>query len=104
MQEPKKAEEKTTVQEIYSGELQFRSCMYENGKLQSGRPTLRWCALLNDYCLYIKEKKSAKFPVKVLPLPGMVILYGEEELKSDSVVPNRDYRKVPKFIRTRNYF
>ena len=104
MQEPKKTVEKTTVQEIYSGELQFRSCMYENGKLQSGRPTLRWCALLNDYCLYIKEKKSAKFPVKVLPIPGMVILYGEEELKSDSVVPNRDYRKVPKLIRTCNSF
>ena len=95
-------EKKPTVEEIYSGELQFRSCMYENGKLQSGRPAMRWCVLLNDYCLYLYEKKSAKYPLKVLPIPGMVILYGKEELKSDSVVPSRDYRKVPKFIRTLN--
>ena len=76
--------------------------MYENGKLQSGRPAMRWCVLLNDYCLYIYEKKGAKYPAKVLPIPGMVILYGKEELKSDSVVPSRDYRKVPKSITTDN--
>ena len=91
------------MEEIYSGELQFRSCMYENGKLQSGRPAMRWCVLLNDYCLYIYEKKGAKYPAKVLPIPGMVILYGKEELKSDSVVPHKDYRKVMKhFNRTRD--
>ena len=77
--------------------------MFENGKLQSGRPALRWCVLLNDYCLYIYEKKSAKYPLKVLPIPGMVILYGKEELKSDSVVPSRDYRKVRKCIILRNF-
>ena len=92
------------MQCIYDGELQFRSCVYENGKLQSGKPVLRWCSLLNDYCLYLYEKKSSKYPAKTLPLPGMVILYGEEELKSDSVVPHKDYRKVSKhFIRTRDF-
>ena len=90
------------MEEIYSGELQFRSCMYENGKLQSGKPALRWCVLLNDYCLHIYQKKGAKYPLKVLPIPGMVILYGKEELESDSVVPSRDYRKVSKLIKTRN--
>ena len=98
------------MQCIYEGELQFRSCVYENGKLQSGKPALRWCSLLNDYCLYLYEKKpgsgrsGSKYPTKTLPLPGMVILYGEEELKSDSVVPHKDYRKVSKyFIRTRDF-
>lgn len=79
---------------IYSGELQFRSCIYEQGKLKSGKAEFRWCVLKDDYTLHLYKNRRDRTADKVLPVPGNVVHHGDEELKTDSVVPAGDRKKV----------
>ena len=79
---------------IYNGELQFRSCIYDQGKLKSGKAEFRHCVLKGDYTLHLYKNKKDKTADKVLPVPGNIVHHGDEELKIDSLVPASDRKKV----------
>ena len=57
------------IADIYSGELQFRSCILEEGtgKLKSEKPSCKWCILKEDWTLYLYHNKRDKVPEKILP-------------------------------------
>ena len=68
--------------------------MYDQGKLKSGKADFRWCILTNDYALSLYKKRGDKVPDRVLLVPGNIIQYGDDELKTDKVVPIADRKKV----------
>ena len=68
--------------------------MYDQGKLRSGKAEFRWCVLKADYALHLYKTKKDKTPDKILPVPGNIVHNGDEELKTDSVVPEQDRKKV----------
>ena len=68
--------------------------MYDQGKLRSGKAEFRWCVLNPDYTLHLYKNKKDKTPDKILPVPGNIVHNGDEELKTDSVVPVADRKKV----------
>ena len=82
--------------DIYNGELQFRSCILEEGtgKLKSEKASYKWCILKEDWTLYIYNKERDRVPEKILPVPGNVVLYGDEDLKTDLAVPEKTRRNV----------
>ena len=53
-----------------------------------------WCVLKHDYTLNLYTRKGNKKADKIILVPGQVIQYGDEELKSDMVVPEKDRKKV----------
>ena len=68
--------------------------MYDQGKLRSGKAEFRWCVLKADYALHLYKTKKDKTPDKILPVPCNIVHNGDEELKTDSVVPIADRKKV----------
>jgi hypothetical protein len=85
--------------------LQFRSCILEEGtgKLKSEKATYKWCILKDDWTLYLYHSKKDKTPEKILPVPGNVVHYGDEELKTDVAVPEKQRRNVSYFLLKRHY-
>ena len=79
---------------IYNGELQFRSCIYDQGKLKGGKAISRHCVLKSDYTLHLYKSIKDKKTDQVLPVPGNIVHHGDEELKTDSLVPASDRKKV----------
>ena len=79
---------------IYRGELQFRTGIYDHGKVQSSKPDFRWCVLESDYVLSLYKMRNDKTPANVLLIPGNVIQYGDDELKTDSLIRDEDRKNV----------
>ena len=50
--------------------------------------------LREDYTLYIYKSNREKTHELDLPVPGNKILYGDEELKTDPVVPEKQWKNV----------